>query len=292
MKGVYAQEKTQWAAQLLSVNMMANGLEKEINHIKCGDTLINPGNETVNEVNDLKTFDFIICNPPFKSDFSEISNEFDLQWDDLPEHEGLTRFFAGIPNGDVVPVVKNKISIYLCFLQHVIYSLKPDGNAAVIVPKGFLSSGSTIELKIKKKMIENEWLEGVISLPSKVFTSTETSAAILFIKKRKEQNSNEVLFFDASGFEIKKGNKVFNDEDFQLIKDSFKSRNETRLSRMVAKDEIVENDHNLLPSCYLKSEEHTSKNEIKKQIKNAKSKITRLKNKKEKLIGELEVLVK
>jgi len=76
-------------------------------------------------------FDYIVCNPPFKLDFSDFR-------DDLDTKSNSERFFAGIPK--ITPKSKDKMPIYLLFIQHIIYSLAPKGKAAIVVPTGFLTA--------------------------------------------------------------------------------------------------------------------------------------------------------
>ena len=83
------------------------------------------------EDSSLHKFDYIVSNPPFKLDFSDFSAELDTK-------ENHDRFFAGVPN--VPPKKKESMAIYLMFLQHIIYSLKDDGKAAIVVPTGFITA--------------------------------------------------------------------------------------------------------------------------------------------------------
>ena len=90
----------------------------------------------------------------------------------------------------------DKMAIYLLFIQHIIYSLKAGGKAAVVVPTGFITAQSGIDKKIREKLVEEKMLAGVVSMPSNIFATTGTNVSILFIDKN---NKGDVVLIDASG---------------------------------------------------------------------------------------------
>ena len=96
------------------------------------------------------------------------------------------------------------MAIYLMFLQHIIYSLKANGKAAVVVPTGFITAQSGIDKKIRQKLVDEKMLAGVVSMPSNIFANTGTNVSILFIDKA---NKADVVLIDASnlGTKIKEG---------------------------------------------------------------------------------------
>lgn len=96
------------------------------------------------------------------------------------------------------------MEIYQLFLQHIIYSLKDDGKAAIVVPTGFITAQSGIDKKIRQKLVDNKMLAGVVSMPSNIFATTGTSVSIIFIDKK---NKDKVVLIDASnlGKKIKEG---------------------------------------------------------------------------------------
>ena len=115
---------------------------------------------------------------------------------------------------------------YLMFLQHIIYSLKSDGKAAVVVPTGFITANSGIPLKIRKKLIDEKMLSGVVSMPSNIFANTGTNVSIVFIDKT---NKNDVVLIDASniGQEITVGDykkTVLSHEEEKKIINTFNDR--------------------------------------------------------------------
>ena len=83
------------------------------------------------------------------------------KWRPLPE--ASERFFAGVPK--VPAKSKDKMAIYELFVQHIIYSLKPEGQAAVVLPTGFITAQSGIDKKIRQHLVDNQMLAGVVSMP-------------------------------------------------------------------------------------------------------------------------------
>ena len=164
---IYTQDISQKSSELLRLNLILNNLVHSLGNVIHGDTLLNPAH--LNEQkNGLKKFDYIVSNPPFKMDFSETR-------DQLADDKFRDRFFAGVPN--IPPKDIDKMPIYLLFIQHILYSMEDNGKAAIVVPTGFLTGGQpkskksegSIDYKIRKQIIEEQMLTGVISVPSNVF---------------------------------------------------------------------------------------------------------------------------
>jgi len=189
---IYSQDISQKSSSLLRLNLILNNLVHSIPHIIQGNTIQHPYHK---DGKALKKFDYIVSNPPFKMDFSDFRNELDNK----EHHE---RFFAGVPN--IPKAKKDGMAIYLLFLQHIIYSLKPDGKAAVVVPTGFITAQSGIDKKIREKLVNEKMLAGVVSMPSNIFATTGTNVSILFIDR---SNKGDVVLIDASalGTKIKDG---------------------------------------------------------------------------------------
>ena len=190
---IYSQDISQKSSGLLRLNLILNDLVHSIHNIIKGNTILDPYHKASD--GELEKFDYIVSNPPFKLDFSDFRDELDSK-------ENHDRFFAGIPK---VPKKKlESMAIYLMFLQHIIYSLKPNGKAAVVVPTGFITSKSGPGKKILKKLVDEKMLAGVVSMPSNIFANTGTNVSILFIDKT---NKEDVVMIDASnlGKKIKEG---------------------------------------------------------------------------------------
>ena len=190
---VYSQDISQKSSNLLRLNLILNELVHSIHNVIQWNTLLAPAHKDRN--NELATFDYVVANPPFKLDFSDFRDELDKK-------ENSDRFFAGIPK--VPPKKKASMAIYLAFLQHIIFSLKPEGKAAVVVPTGFITAQSSIPKKIRQKLVDERMLRGVVSMPSNIFATTGTNVSILFIDKA---NKEDVVLIDASalGEKIKEG---------------------------------------------------------------------------------------
>ena len=145
------------------------------------------------------------------------------------------------------------MSIYLVFLQHVISSLKSEGRAAVVVPTGFVSAQSGIALKIRKRLIDEKMLSGVISMPSNIFATTGTNVSIIFINKATQEN---VLLVDASnlGQKVKEGKNqktVLNSSEIKMIINSFCNKLSVEdFSISVPFDDIAQNKYSFSPGQY------------------------------------------
>jgi len=190
---IYSQDISQKSSSLLRLNLVLNDLVDSIPNVIKGNTILEPYHKQSN--GELEQFDYIVSNPPFKLDFSDFSA-------DLEKKENHDRFFAGVPK---VPAKKKEsMAIYLMFLQHIIYSLKDEGKAAIVVPTGFITAQSGIDKKIRQKLIDEKMLAGVVSMPSNIFANTGTNVSILFIDKT---NKGDVVLIDASnlGETVKEG---------------------------------------------------------------------------------------
>jgi len=189
---IYSQDISQKSSSLLRLNLILNNLVHSIPNIIQGNTMLHPYHR---DGKSLKRFDYIVSNPPFKMDFSDFRNELDTN-----EHQ--ERFFAGVPN--IPKQAVDKMAIYQLFLQHIIYSLKPNGKAAVVVPTGFITAQSGIDKAIRQHLVDNKMLAGVVSMPSNIFATTGTNVSILFIDA---SNKADVVLIDASnlGTKVKDG---------------------------------------------------------------------------------------
>jgi|GEM_PF-20679 len=235
---VYSQDISQKSTNLLRLNLILNGLSHSIHNIVQGNTILhNKHNEKM---------DYIVSNPPFNLDFSQWRDEVMT----LPDSN--LRFFAGTPN--IPKKKKSSMSIYLLFIQHILYSMRNDGRAAIVVPSGFLTDTGSIESELRKKVIENKSLFAVVQMPTNVFATTNTSVSVIFIDKSKEHTN--VMFVDASklGSLVKaKDNTrvVLSDQDQQRISDAIVNNKEVQeFSTLVPTSTITDNDYMLKPGLY------------------------------------------
>lgn len=183
---IYTQDISQKSNEFLRLNLILNNLVHSLPNVVHDDTLLRPYHKNA-KGDGLATFDYIVSNPPFNMDFSDSR-------DTLAGDNYKKRFWAGVPN--IPNKDKDKMAIYLMFLQHIIYSLGPKGKAAVVVPTGFLTAGSGIQKKIREHLVKERMLRGVISMPSNIFASTGTNVSILFLNR--ENKDGNVILMDAS----------------------------------------------------------------------------------------------
>lgn len=226
---IYSQDISQKSSSLLRLNLILNNLVHSIPNVIKGDAILEPYHKDGAR---LKKFDFIVSNPPFKLDFSDIRDQLDCKGNQ-------ERFFAGIPN--VPKKDKDKMAIYLLFIQHIIYSLAPKGRAAIVVPTGFITAQSGIEKSIREHLVKNKMLSGVISMPSNIFATTGTNVSILFMDAT---NTGDVVLIDASnlGEKIKEGKNqktVLRHEEEQQIIETFNAKKAVEdFSVVVSYDDI------------------------------------------------------
>lgn len=238
---IYTQDISKKSSNLLRLNLILNNLVHSIPNVIEGDTLRHPHHK---ENGELRKFDYIVSNPPFKLDFSDFRDELDSK-------ENKDRFFAGIPK--IKAKAKDKMEIYQLFLQHIIYSLKPGGKAAVVLPTGFITAQSGIDKKIRQHLVDNKMLAGVVSMPSNIFATTGTNVSILFID---DSNKDKVVLVDASnlGQKVKEGNNqktVLTPEEEQQVIDVFNNKwTEEDFSVAVSYDEIAAKNYSLSAGQY------------------------------------------
>lgn len=245
---VYTQDISGKSSRFLRINMMLNGLTHSLDNIIEGDTLVTPAHYSVphDPSSGVKKFDYITANPPFKTDFSSTRNLIEQKWSETD------RFFAGIPK--IPNKKKDSMAIYLCFMQHILYSLKYDGKAAIVVPTGFITAQSGIEKKVRQKIIDNHWLKGVISMPSNIFANTGTNVSVIFIDKSNQEG--KVMLVDASklGSKVKDGKNqktVLSYEEIEKIENTFINQEVVDdFSVQVTYDEIKDKNYSLSAGQY------------------------------------------
>ena len=214
---IYSQDISQRSNKMLKLNLILNNLVSSLDHAIQGDTLVDPYHKS-DDGKTLRQFDFVVSNPPFNTDFSDTREEIAK----MP-----VRFWAGVPK--VPAKKKSSMSIYTCFIQHVINSMRPKiGKGAIVVPTGFLTAKSGVENNVLKKIIDDKIVYGVISMPSNVFANTGTNVSVLFFDNRR--NHEDVILIDASkmGEEYKDSNglkkKRLRDDEISLIVNTFLNR--------------------------------------------------------------------
>ncbi len=236
---IYSEDISQKSSTMLRLNLILNNLTHSIPNVIKTNTIAEPYYFAK------QSFDYIVSNPPFKLDFSDFR-------DDLEADRFKERFFAGIPN--VPKSKKESMAIYLLFIQHIMHSLDAKGKAAIVVPTGFITAQSSIEKKIRERLIEKGWLRGVVSMPSNIFASTGTNVSVVFIDK--EAGSEQIVLMDASklGETVKEGKNqrtVLTREEEAKIVDTFNNEIAVEdLSVVVSKDEVIAKNYSFSAGQY------------------------------------------
>lgn len=249
---IYTQDISAKSSRFLRLNLMLNGMVESLDNIVKGDSILSPAQYNVahDPSSGYKHFDYITINPPFKLDFSSTRNQIEDTWDDRDR----SRFFAGVPS--IPPKKKDSMAIYLLFIQHVLWALKDDGKAAVVLPTGFLTAKSGIEKKIRTRLIDENWLSGVISMPSNIFANTGTNVSVIFIDKARTENDKDVIMIDASklGEKRKEGKNqrtVLRDSEIKKIIDTYINRETCDdFSMKPATEEIKEKNYSFSAGQY------------------------------------------
>lgn len=235
---IYSEDISQKSSTMLRLNLILNNLTHSIPNVIKTNTIAEPFYLD-------RKFDYIVSNPPFKLDFSDFR-------DDLEKDSFKERFFAGIPK--VSKKDKDKMSIYLMFIQHIMYSLSDTGKAAIVVPTGFITAQSGIEKKIREAMIDRKLLRGVVSMPSNIFASTGTNVSVLFLDKQADME--HIVLVDASklGETVKEGKNqrtVLTPTEEQRIIDAMnQKRPEDDFSVVVSAEEITNKNHSFSAGQY------------------------------------------
>lgn len=241
---IFSQDISQKSSQMLRLNLILNNLASSIQNVVQGNTLLHPGHHEANGT--LKHFDFIISNPPFKLDFPDESAAI---------AKDSVRFWAGVPNAPKkVNPDKPAMKIFLCFIQHLLYSLKENGKGAIVVPTGFITAKQSIEGKILQRIVDQHIVYGCVSMPSNVFATTGTNVSVLFFDNSRK--ADKVVLIDASklGEEYKDGNnqrKRLRDSEIEKIVNTFlEQKAEDGFSVVVTHDEIKAKGYTLSAGQY------------------------------------------
>jgi type I restriction enzyme M protein len=249
---IYGQELADNTASLARMNMWLHNVTTS--QIDSGESTISKPHFTDKKnPNLLRTFDYIVANPPFST--SNWRSGF------VPEQDVFGRFEGyGMPpdkNGDYA------------FLLHIVASLKSNGSGAVILPHGVLFRGNS-EAVIRKNLIEKRLIKAIVGLPANLFYGTSIPACILVIDKNESLQRNHIFMIDASKGFTKNGNKnKLRDRDTHKILDVY--MNEVEIlgySRKVPLSEIanITNDFNLNLQRYIDSSEKADIQNIEAHI--------------------------
>ncbi len=240
---IFAQDISQRSNKMLKLNLLLNGLVSSLDHAIQGDTLVAPYHKS-DDGQQLRQFDFVVSNPPFKMDFSDTREKIAA----MP-----ARFWAGVPG--VPKKEKERMAIYTCFIQHVINSLKKTGKGAIVIPTGFITAKTGIEKNILQRIVDDKIVYGCVSMPSNVFANTGTNVSVLFFDK--SASADKVILIDASklGEEYKDANGLkkvrLNDGEIEKIVTTFLNKEpKDDFSVAVTYEEIKEKNYSLSAGQY------------------------------------------
>lgn len=239
LNGFYGQEINITTYNLARINMILHNVGFEKFDIALGDTLLNPYHW------DDQPFDAIVSNPPYSTRW---------EGDENPLLINDPRF---APAGVLAP--KSKAD--LAFTMHMLHWLSTSGTAAIVEFPGVLYRGGA-EGKIRKYLVDNNYVDTVIQLPDNLFFGVSIAVCIIVLRKNKSEA--KTLFIDASGEFVHEGNKnKLSDENIVRIHKAYaEKRDEAHFTKLVDNSAIAENDYNLSVSSYVEQEDKREKIDI------------------------------
>ncbi|MCV3733535.1 type I restriction-modification system subunit M [Mycoplasma enhydrae] len=267
--GFYGQEKNSTTYNLARINMFLHNVSYEKFNIKRGDTLLEPLHQ------DLKPFDAIVSNPPYSVSWEGKKNPL------LSSDERYA------PAGVLAPDSKGDYA----FIMHIIDHLSSSGTAAVVEFPGILYRTGA-EQKIRKYLVEENFIDSIIQLPQDLFFGNSISTCIVVFRKNKANNQN-ILFVDASEefIRIDSKNKLTN-ENISNIIDAVRHKKEIpHFSKLINKAEVVQNNYNLSVNQYVEQKDNKEIIDIKvlnEEIKVVSLKVNNLREQIDKIIKELD----
>lgn len=271
-EGFFGQEINLTTYNLARINMFLHNINYNNFNIERGDTLIHPAHW-----ND-EPFDAIVSNPPYSIKWAGKSNPLLIN----------DERFA--PAGVLAPESKAD----LAFTMHMLSWLSPKGTAAIVEFPGVLYRRGA-EQKIRKYMIDNNFVDTVIQLPAGLFFGTSIATCILVLKKNKPDSN--ILFVDASSEFVPNPNKMKNGTNINKLSENNinniisylrKRDNIDNVSYLATYDEIKNNDYNISVNSYLKTK--IEDNEI--DIAEVNKKLAEIVQRQQKIRAELEAIIK
>mgnify|MGYP000642866654 FL=1 len=264
-EGFFGQEINLTTYNLARINMFLHNINYNNFNIARGDTLTHP------EHWDDEPFDAIVSNPPYSIKWAGKENPI------LINDERFS------PAGVLAPSSKAD----LAFTMHMLSWLSSKGTAAIVEFPGVLYRGGA-EQKIRKYMIDNNFVDTVIQLPSDLFFGTPIATCILVLKKNKTDNN--ILFVDASEEFVRNTNKnKLSDTNISNIINLLKNRVSVENKAYLATyDEIKENDYNISVNSYLK----TNTIEVKIDIEEVNRKLAEIVPRQQQIRKELEEIIR
>ena len=240
-QGFFGQEVNITTYNLCRINMFLHDINYEKFDIAHGDTLTDPKHW------DDEPFDAIVSNPPYSIRWESDSNPL----------------LINDPRFSPAGVLAPKSKADLAFTMHMLSWLSTSGTAAIVEFPGVLYRGGA-EQKIRKYLIDNNYLDTVIQLPPDLFFGTTIATCVIVLKKSKKDNAT--LFIDASAEFVRGGNKnKLTEENRNKIRDAFILRkDQDHFARLVPNTLIADNDYNIAVSSYVEQENTTEEVDIEK----------------------------
>ncbi len=266
--GFFGQEINHTTYNLARMNMFLHNINYDKFNIQLGNTLIDP------HFDEEKPFDAIVSNPPYS-----------VKWagSDDPTLINDERF---APAGVLAPKSKADFA----FVLHALSYLSSKGRAAIVCFPGIFYRGGA-EQKIRQYLVDNNYVETVISLAPNLFYGTTIAVNILVLSKHKTDTS--IQFIDASGlFKKETNNNILTEEHIERIMQVFDSKeNIEYFAESVDYDKIIENDYNLSVSSYVEAEdtrEVIDITELNAELKTTVAKIDQLRADIDAIVAEIE----
>lgn len=270
-EGFYGQEINHTTYNLARMNMFLHNVNYDKFNIAIGDTLLNP------HFADEKPFDAIVSNPPYS-----------INWigSDDPTLINDERF---APAGVLAPRSKADFA----FVLHCLSYLSSKGRAAIVCFPGIFYRGGA-EQKIRKYLVDNNFVESVISVAPNLFYGTSIAVTLLVLSKNKKENKTQ--FIDASGEDFFKkvtNNNLLTDEHIEKIMDIFDTKEDVSyIAKYVDNNTIAENDYNLSVSSYVEAKDNREQvniQQLNQEISTTVEKINRLRFDIDEIIKEIEL---
>lgn len=267
-QGFFGQEINLTTYNLCRINMFLHDINYNNFDIALGDTLIDPKHW------DDEPFDAIVSNPPYS-----------IKW------EGdANPLLINDPRFSPAGVLAPKSKADLAFTMHMLSWLSTSGTAAIVEFPGVLYRGGA-EQKIRKYLIDNNYVDTVIQLPPDLFFGTTIATCIIVLKKSKKDN--KILFIDASAEFVRNGNKnKLSEKNRKKILDAFTTRQDAEyFAKFVDNKTIAENDYNIAVSSYVVAEdtrEVVNITELNAKISQIVTRQNKLRNAIDEIVGDIE----
>lgn len=267
--GFYGQEINLTTYNLCRINMFLHDIGYDKFNIACEDTLVSPQHW------DDEPFEVIVSNPPYSIKWAGDDNAV----------------LINDPRYSPAGVLAPKSKADFAFIMHSLSWLATNGTASIVCFPGILYRGGA-EQKIRKYLIDNNFVDCIIQLPDNLFFGTSIATCIMVLKKSKKDNST--LFIDATNecVKVTNNNKLNEDNINDIVKTFTNREDKEHIAKLVSNAEIAENDYNLSVLTYVEKEDKREKIdivELNKEIDKIVAREQILRDEIKKIISEIEV---